>query len=295
MTQSSLVVLATAQFSAVADIDTNLKTIGKLSRDAASRGARVIVFPEAAMYKQYAEPTAPPVQDVAQETDGPFATALVELATELGAVLVVGMATPGGVKAHNVVVVAEPGRGITAVYDKIHLFDSAVGKESDRYHPATLTEDLSALVTFTVDGLTFGLSNCYDLRFPEMYRALVDRGAEVLLVPAAWVNGPGKAMQWEVLLRARAIENTAYVVGAGQSPPMGAGYSLVVDPYGVGVAAATEAEGVSIAWLDPQRVADARTAMPILENRRFGVHPLVGPEPAAPPAEALLRSTGAVS
>ncbi|HEV7951132.1 MAG TPA: carbon-nitrogen hydrolase family protein [Glaciihabitans sp.] len=272
---SELIAVATAQFSAVANISANLDTIRLLARDAAGRGARVIVFPEAAMYKQHAEPTALPIQDVAQNTDGPFATALAELATELGTVLVVGMATPGGDKAHNVIVVIEPGRGVTHTYDKIHLFDSAKGKESDRYFPATLTSDLSSLVTFTVDGLTFGVTNCYDLRFPELYRALVDQGAEVLLVPAAWVDGPGKAMHWEVLLRARAIENTSYVVGAGQSPPMGAGYSLIVDPYGVGLAASTETAGISLAWLDPQRVTDARTAMPILANRRFGVHPLV--------------------
>jgi predicted amidohydrolase len=275
MTESTPIAVATAQFSAVANIDTNLETIKTLAKQAADRGARVVVFPEAAMYKQQAEAGALPVQEVAQETDGPFAQSLGELATELGIILVVGMATPGGVKAHNVIIVVEPDLGVTKTYDKIHLFESAKGKESDRYYPAPLTESLDALVTFDVDGMRFGLSNCYDLRFPEMYRALVDRGAEVLLVPAAWVDGPGKAMHWEVLLRARAIENTTYVVGAGQSPPMGAGYSLVVDPYGAGIASSTESAGITISWLDPARVAEARRAMPILANRRFGVHPLV--------------------
>jgi predicted amidohydrolase len=251
-----------------------LKTIQGLAREAAGRGAEVIVFPEASMYKQHAEPTALPIQQVAQETDGPFALALGELATELDTVLVVGMATPGGERAHNVIVVVQPNLGVTATYDKIHLFDSARGKESERYYPATLNSDMDGLVTFDVKGVRFGITNCYDLRFPEIFRALVDRGSEVLLVPAAWVDGPGKAMHWEILLRARAIENTSYVVGAGQSPPMGAGYSLVVDPFGQGIAASTEAAGITVSWIDPARVAHARQSMPSLANRRFGVHVL---------------------
>lgn len=273
---NSPLAVAAAQFSAVADIDANLATIDRLTRDAAARGARLVVFPEASMYKQQAEPGAAAVQDVAQETTGSFAAALGELATELDVVLVVGMATPGADgKAHNVIVLVEPGQAVTATYDKIHLFESLRGKESDRYHAAVLDDDLKGLVTFDLGGLTFGITNCYDLRFPELYRALVDRGADVLLVPAAWVDGPGKALHWDVLLHARAIENTSYVVGAGQSPPMGAGYSVIVDPFGATLAMGTETEGVVVSWLDPGRIADARRAMPSLANRRFGVHPLV--------------------
>lgn len=274
MTTPSLLCVASAQFSAAADVDANLATITRLAHEAVDRGARIVVFPEAAMYKQHNAPGVKPVQEVAQDPEGPFGQALQALSRETGALLVVGMAAPGeGGKAHNLIVVVHPTDGLIGVYDKIHLFDSAMGKESDRYHPGVVGPDLDdALVLFDYEGLRFGVSNCYDLRFPELYRALADRGAEVMLVPAAWVDGPGKAMHWEVLLRARAIENTAYVVSSGQTPPTGAAYTQIIDPRGSVLASGTEAEGILIAWLDPERVRSTRQAMPILANRRIGVH-----------------------
>lgn len=279
MVNSSQLGVAAVQFSALADIDANLATIERLTREAASRGARVVLFPEAAMYKQHNAPGVLPVQEVAQDPrSGPFGRALCELSKETNALLVVGMASPGvDGKAHNLIVVVHPENGVIGVYDKIHLFDSAIGKESDRYHPGVLGRDLDdALVLFDFEGIRFGVTNCYDLRFPELFRALADRGAEVMLVPAAWVDGPGKAMHWEILLRARAIENTAYVIGAGQTPPTGAGYSQIIDPKGSILSAGTETEGIAYAWIDQERVQSTRTAMPILANRRFGVHPITG-------------------
>lgn len=275
MSESQAIGVAAAQFSAVSDVDENLAIIQRMTRQAVAQGAKVVVFPEASMYKQHAEQGAKPVQEVAQPTSGPFATALVELARETGALLVVGMAAPGeNGKAHNLIVVVHPEQGLIGVYDKIHLFDSAIGKESDRYHPGSTADLDDALVVFEFEGLTFGVSNCYDLRFPELYRALADRGAEVMLVPAAWVDGPGKAMQWETMLRSRAIENTAYVVAAGQVRPTGAGYSQIIDPQGAVLAGAHESRGICVAELDPTRVRAVRAAMPILKNRRIGVHAL---------------------
>lgn len=271
----STVTVATGQFSACADIEANIETMSTLTAEAAAAGAQVVVFPEAAMYKQKPDRSTPSVVELAQELDGPFVSAMAELARKHEVALVTGMATPGGTRAHNMIVVLDQTGAIIATYDKIHLFDAFQGKESDRYIPAPLTDVSSALVTVDLFGMRFGITNCYDLRFPELYRALADLGSQTFLVPAAWVDGPSKALHWDVLLQARAIENTSYVVGAGQSPPTGTGFSTIVDPFGARLATATEAEGIAIARLDPARIDHCRKLLPSLANRRLGVHSLI--------------------
>lgn len=110
---------------------------------------------------------------------------------------------------------------------------------------------------------------CYDVRFPELARRLALDGADLLVLPAAWVKGPLKEMHWEVLVTARALENTCYVVAVGECGPRNIGNSLVVDPLGVAIAKAAEGPALVFAEVDPQRIADARRALPVLENRRF--------------------------
>jgi predicted amidohydrolase len=124
-------------------------------------------------------------------------------------------------------------------------------------------------VLVEVGGFTLGLMTCYDLRFPELGRALVDRGADVLVVPAAWVAGPRKVDHWRTLVRARAIENTAYVVAAGQPGPRYSGHSLVVDPLGDVLAEAGEAAETLTATLDTAVLEEARRTNPSLANRRL--------------------------
>ena len=126
-----------------------------------------------------------------------------------------------------------------------------------------------------------GLMTCYDLRFPEMARALVDAGATAIALPAAWVAGEHKAEQWGVLVRARAIENTVYLAAAAQPGPEYTGYSMLVDPTGLHLAVLDgEAEGPvasALADWEPGRVAEVRRGMPVLANRRFGVRPAGAP------------------
>ena len=110
---------------------------------------------------------------------------------------------------------------------------------------------------------------CYDVRFPELARRLALDGAEVLVLPAAWVKGPLKEMHWELLTTARALENTCYMVAVGECGPRNIGNSLVVDPLGVAIAKAPESTALVFAELDPQRIAYARSVLPVLENRRF--------------------------
>jgi len=120
-----------------------------------------------------------------------------------------------------------------------------------------------------VDGMKVGLMTCYDIRFPELARRLVLDGADLLVLPAAWVKGPLKEMHWEVLVTARALENTCYVVAVGECGPRNIGNSLVVDPLGVAIARAAEGPALVFADLDPQRIQDVRRALPVLANRRF--------------------------
>ena len=125
--------------------------------------------------------------------------------------------------------------------------------------------------TFAWGGFTVGLQTCYDIRFPEVTRALVDVGADLVIVPAEWVRGPLKEFHWRTLLTARAIENTVYLAAADHAPPVGAGNSMVLDPMGVELATIGEAQDVAIAWPDPLRIVEIRRTNPALALRRFGV------------------------
>ena len=151
-------------------------------------------------------------------------------------------------------------------YRKIHLYDSFGYRESDALAAGPLEP-----VTVDVSGFRLGLMTCYDLRFPELARALVDQGAEVLVIPAAWVAGPRKVDHWRTLVRARAIENTVYVVAAGQPGPRYAGHSLVVDPLGDVLAEAADGPALLRATLTRSALEGARATNPSLTNRRMPV------------------------
>ncbi len=257
-----------AQFGATTDKDENLAAARRLITEAAAHGTSLVVLPENTMYSN-PDPTAE-VRPAAESVDGPFAQAISQEAKTAGVAVIVGMTeAPGddGRCTNAVLAIDEQGRRI-GVYRKVHLYDAFGYRESDRIVPHTP----SALV-FERDGLRFGVMTCYDLRFPEMARFLVDAGAEVLVVPAAWVAGPAKEDHWTTLLRARAIENTVYVVACGQTGPVSVGHSAVIDPMGQIVAGAGEAPGFVTAWIDRERLESVRAKNPSLANRRFGITP----------------------
>ena len=266
------------QFAASADKDRNRHQVVTLVRAAAGAGASLVVLPEAAMYPfttNGAELTA-----ASERVDGPFSAALIGVARETGATVVAGMfeAIPGEGRVFNTVLAVGPD-GPIGRYRKLHLFDALGWRESAWVRPAPLdaADPGSALLTFTVGELTVGVLTCYDLRFPELSRALVDAGATLLAVPAAWVAGPLKESHWRTLVTARAIENTCYVAAADQAPGEYAGCSLLVDPMGVPLAALGETAGVGTAEVSAERVAAVRGALPALEHRRFEVVALDDP------------------
>src|SRR5690606_31923676 len=131
---------------------------------------------------------------------------------------------------------------------------------------------IEAPETFALGGLTVGLQTCYDVRFPEVTRRLVDTGADLVLLPSEWVRGPLKEHHWRTLATARALENTVYVAAADQAPPVGAGNSMIVDPMGVELATIGENTDVALAWVSPERIQNVRAVNPALALRRFDVH-----------------------
>jgi predicted amidohydrolase len=255
---------AVCQIEAGPELEANLAAIERFTQLAAARGARLALFPEAAVFPIHA-----PAADLqgAAASYSSIRTELARIAAASGVAIVAGVFEPGDEpgKVFNTVVAHAADGSDLGSYRKIHLYDALGATESDRFSPGPI-----APFTFSVAGLRFGVLTCYDLRFPELARALVDDGAEALLVPAAWASGPLKEDHWSVLLRARAIESTAYVLAAGQCGSRHTGLSAIIDPFGVALAGLGEAPGVAVADLDRERVADVRRRLPVLANRRLG-------------------------
>lgn len=265
---SAAVGVAIAQFAPTADPDANADQIAAMATSAAERGARLVVFPEYASF--FIDPFDQTLPLHAQDLDGPFAAALQRVAARTGTVIVAGMLERGDDPARvRNAVLAVDAEGVRAVYRKLHLYDAFGQRESDWVEPG----QIEPAQTFDVGGLRFGLMTCYDLRFPEVGRTLADAGADVMVVPAAWMRGPLKEQQWRTLLAARAIENTAFVVAADHPPPLGVGSSVVLDPYGAAVAGIGSGTDVAVAYLDPDAIDRVRRVNPALRLRRFTVAP----------------------
>ncbi len=259
--------IAVAQFAPSDDKTANLQRIRELAERAVSRGAKLVVFPE---YSSFFVPEFGKHSVVAAEPiDGPFATALSSLAAELGVHLVAGMleTSSDDGRFSNTLVAFNGSGALVAKYRKIHLYDAFGQKESDWVVAGPIEQP----ETFVIDGITVGLQTCYDVRFPEVTRRIVDAGADLVLLPSEWVRGPLKEHHWRTLVTARALENTVYVAAADHAPPIGAGNSMIVDPMGVEIAAIGENTDVALGWISTARIAEVRAMNPALQLRRFCV------------------------
>jgi predicted amidohydrolase len=228
-------------------------------------GVDLAVLPEA-FARDFGE-AGSDVSAYAEPIDGPFATTVGGVAEARGTTVVAGMFERSGdpARPYNTLVV----RGaVEASYRKVHLYDSFGYRESDR-----LTAGPIEPAVVPVAGWQVGLMTCYDLRFPELGRRLVDAGAELIVIPAAWVAGPRKVRHWQTLVIARAIENTVYVAAVGQPAPRYSGHSMVVDPMGEVVAecgpGAPDRPEVLSAEIRRDVLAEARRTNPSLLNRRM--------------------------
>ena len=231
-------------------------------RLAAVRDTDLVVLPEATAH-DFGDPEHD-LAAAAEPLDGPFVDLLARQARRLGATVVGGMFEQTDGLPFNTLVALGPDGDLLATYRKIHLYDSFGYRESDRLRAG----DIEPVVVPVAD-LNVGLMTCYDLRFPELARLLVDRDAEALVVPAAWVAGEHKVHHWRTLLTARAVENTVWVAAAGQGGDRYSGHSLVVDAWGTIVEEAAEGPELVVADLSPDVVRRARDVNPSLTNRRI--------------------------
>ncbi len=261
--------VAAIQLNSSDEVDRNLEVAEALVRAAAADGAELVVLPE----KWSALAPGEILRDLAEPLDGPIVAACRGWARELGIALVAGSVSErvaGRELLANTSLLIDPDGDIVATYRKIHMFDVEVGGITYRESEHELAGD--EIVSADVGGLTVGLTICYDLRFPELFRILALRGASVITVPSAFTAATGRD-HWEVLLRARAIENQLFVIGAnhhGKAPPQFSswGHSMVVDPWGRVLDVIADGDGHAIADLDLGELERTRERLPSLASRR---------------------------
>jgi predicted amidohydrolase len=268
-------VVAALQMTSTADIERNLGIAESLVARAAERGAQLAALPENfAFLRSEGEPVPEP-----QALDGPWVRRMREAARRHRVAVLLGSLperVAGDARVHNTSVLLDAQGETVAVYRKIHLFDIDIpGMEHLKESRAVRAGDEPVVADLPLDGgppLRIGLTICYDLRFPELYRLLARRGARILAVPSAFTERTGKD-HWEVLLRARAIENLAYVVAPAQVGVHGRGrashgHALVVDPWGAVIAQVADGEGIALAELDFDRQDRLRRELHALDHRR---------------------------
>jgi deaminated glutathione amidase len=241
----------------------NLALANRLAERAAAKKADLIIFPE--MFMALPEQSSS-LDNVAEPLNGPFVNSLTGLASKYGLHIVSGVweSEPGDHRVHNSAVILTPEGKILHNYRKIHLFDALSIRESDRMIPG---DDLPPI--FTIKGVRIGVAICYDLRFPELFRNLTLRGAQLIVVPSAWYAGPLKEEHWLTLFKARAIENTIYVAGANLTGGAFSGRSGIFDPFGVLIAGAGESPELVIGTIDPERIKEVRDKLPTLDHCRL--------------------------
>jgi predicted amidohydrolase len=262
--------VAAIQMRSTDDRERNLDTAEALAEEAADAGAHVIAFPENVVDVRAEGRARPPAETLGGPTARRFATMAVRHRAFILAGTI-GLRNPSGRKRANASVLFTPAGAIAAVYRKMHLFDVAIPGHAVFRESGTVAAGDTPIVAKTPFGV-FGLSICYDLRFPELYRHLALAGAEVLFVPSAFTAYTGRA-HWTALLRARAIENLAYVVAPAQwglhhPGRRSYGHTCVIDPWGRVLAERARGAGVVLARIDLTRVARIRRELPALSHAR---------------------------
>ncbi len=269
-------VAAAAQLTSKTSIDENLTTCARLAADAAARKAKLLVLPECfAFIGETIEARHAIAERLDTSAPGPILKALVEIAKTYQMWIVAGglpEATDevGPELAYNTCLVLSPAGEITCRYRKIHLFDVDIPGKAQFKESSFTTAGEDVVVAETALA-KLGLTICYDVRFPELYRKLASQGAQILLVPAAFTAHTGEA-HWHTLLRARAIENQCFVIAAGQVGQHNKkretyGHSLIIDPWGETLAECKQGVGLAVAEVDPGRLSAVRERMPCHQHR----------------------------
>ncbi|SNT12987.1 Predicted amidohydrolase [Micrococcales bacterium KH10] len=263
------------QVAAATDRVANIEVLRNAAQHAAARKSDLLILPEyASAYDKRGVGI-----DLAEPPEGPYVQAMREMAARHQIWIIAGVviADPTGderslaaAKARNVVVAVAPDGTVADAYDKVHLYDAFGARESDRLKAGSPHDPA---VVIAIGGVKVGIMTCYDLRFPESARRLVDAGAQVIVVPAAWAQGDLKIEQWELLVRARALENVCVVVAVGMSGAGVIGHSVVAAPDGMPVLSMGDEPEFRTVDIDVDLVEQARRINPSLTNRRYRVVP----------------------
>jgi predicted amidohydrolase len=269
------VVWGAVQLSSQEDVGANLTRAAEMIIEAARRGATAVVLPENFAYMGDEEGKRAIAEPLIGEPAGPIAARVAAAAAAANVTVIAGgfpERSDDPERPYNTCAVFAPDGRVAARYRKLHLFDVEL-TDGMKYRESSSTSAGTEPVVTEISGVKVGLSICYDLRFPELYRALSLAGAEAIVVPAAFTLLTGKD-HWHVLLRARAIEAQAYVIAAAQwgRHPRGRatyGKSCIIDPWGEVIAQASEGEGVVTATLDPAYLEAVRAKLPALSHRRL--------------------------
>jgi len=285
--------IAMCQIEASEDPTSNLHAVAEWLTVAANAGSQVAVFPEATMAR-----FGVPLNQVAQSLDGPWARAVQALADENNMVVVAGMFTPSEHgRVHNTVLVT--GRGHHFGYKKIHLYDAFDFRESETVCPGRQE------AVFDVENVRLGVATCYDVRFPYLFQRLAAMEATTVLLPASWGAGEGKRDQWELLVRARALDSGSWIVACDQAAPTsirrtavpnvpgGIGYSLVADPFGNIRSQLGPDPGSLTVEIDPALAQSSRSATGALANRRLGTMEAMNCD-TVPPASIAANSNASL-
>jgi deaminated glutathione amidase len=259
--------VALCQLPISSDPAVNLDRAAAALTAAAEAGARLAVFPEGTQARFGTD-----LRAAAQSLDGAFCQGLSEAARLRQVAVVAGVFEPApGGRVYNTAVAFDANGQLAGAYRKIHLFDALGQRESDQVAPG------DKVVVTGLAGLRVGIMTCYDVRFPELARELADRGADLIVVPAAWAAGLFKEEHWVALVRARAIENTIWVAAADQVPdpaepttraPTGTGRSLLVDPMGTVRLDLGPGRGIAVGEVDTTYTDEVRAVLPCLKHRR---------------------------
>jgi deaminated glutathione amidase len=262
--------VALCQLPVSSEPTVNLSRVQEAVTGAAEQGASLAVFPEGTQVRFSAD-----LRAAAEPVDGPFCKGLSDTARAAGVAVVAGVFEPApGGRVYNTTVAFDTGGRLAAAYRPIPLFDALGYTESDLVAPG------SEPVLADLAGLRVGFLTCYDVRFPELSRALAVRGADLIVIPAAWAAGLFKEEHWVTLVRARAIENTLWVAAAGQVPdpaepatraPTGIGRSMLVDPMGTVLLDLGSRPGIAVSAVDRELTTQVRSELPSLANRRDDV------------------------
>ncbi|HEY2921798.1 MAG TPA: carbon-nitrogen hydrolase family protein [Candidatus Binatia bacterium] len=266
--------IAVAQLKSSTVKQENLRTALASIKEAKSKGAELIAFPEFLMAFSPPSQSAEELSELAESLDGPFVTSLRDAAKSAAISVVATIYETCSIanRVYDTAVWIDAEGRLLSVYRKLHLYDAFGFKESDKFHPG---EDIAQPVKSGDN--RFGMMICYDLRFPEMARLLTLAGANVIVAPSGWVQGDLKLEHWQTMIKARALENGCYLVAPAQVGNIYIGHSMVTDPLGRTIADLGEKEGLEIVDLDLKLVNETREKLPLLKNRRTDVyarHPL---------------------